>query len=51
MILVVLCIIIVLYVKFMPKLDKLPTGETIVWYSSGGKYDKNKRDYIIIKKE
>ena len=41
---------IILLIIFNPKVDKLPNGDTIIWYNSGGRFSKY-RDYIILKKK
>ena len=40
---------IILLIIFNPRVDKLPNGDTIVWFNSGGKIFKS-RDYIVIKR-
>ena len=41
---------IILLIIFNPKVDKLPNGDTIIWYNSGGRFSKN-RDYFILKRK
>ena len=40
---------IILLIIFNPKVDKLPNGDTIIWYNSEGRFLKS-RDYILIKR-
>ena len=34
--------------QYNPSLDKLPTGEYILWYNVHGRFNKIERDYIKI---
>lgn len=43
----VMLTIIVIW-QYDPSLDKLPTGEYILWYNVHGRFNKIERDYIVI---
>ena len=43
----VMLTIIVIW-QYNPSLDKLPTGEYILWYNVHGRFNKIERDYIKI---
>ena len=39
---------IIMIWQYNPSLDKLPTGEYILWYNVHGRFNKTERDYIVI---
>lgn len=39
---------IIMIWQYNPSLDKLPTGEYILWYNVLGRFNKIERDYIVI---
>lgn len=39
---------IIMIWQYNPSLDKLPTGEYILWYNALGRFNKTERDYIVI---
>ena len=46
--LLILAVIIIWQCKYNPSLDKLSTGEYILWYNVHGRFNKTARDYIKI---
>ena len=43
-----LILTIIVIWQYNPSLDKLPTGEYILWYNVHGRFNKIERDYIVI---
>lgn len=47
MLLAIALILVITYIKFMPTIDKLPTGEIIIWYNSGGKFSRTRKYFKL----
>ena len=43
-----LILTIIVIWQYNPSLDKLPTGEYILWYNVHGRFNRTERDYIKI---
>lgn len=48
LILYLLILVAIIIWQYNPSLDKLSTGEYILWYNAHGRFNKTERDYIKI---
>lgn len=43
-------ILVIAVLQYEPTVERTPEGHTVLWYNSGGKFERS-RDYIIIKRK